>query len=101
VQRAQAQMGALTPLLEDCDRQDNLAAEIAGLNAQQEALKYYFADVRAGLLGRSLAGMSAERDRFEAQRQNLESRQRQSPAADRAWYHCSFGSLNQMVMAGE
>ena len=26
---------------------------------------------------------------------------RQSPAAGRAWYHCSFGSLNQMVMAGE
>jgi uncharacterized protein YPO0396 len=77
VQRAQAQLAALTPLLEDCDKHDNLAAEIARLNAQQEALKYYFADVRAGLLDRSLADMSAERDRFEAQRHDLESRQKE------------------------
>jgi uncharacterized protein YPO0396 len=43
VQRAQAQLAALTPLLKDCDAYDAVNSEISALNAQREALKYYFA----------------------------------------------------------
>ena len=50
VQRARAQLSALTPLLKDCDAYDAVNAQINALNAQREALKYYFADAKAELL---------------------------------------------------
>ena len=50
VQRAQAQLAELTPLLKDCDAYDAVNAEINALNAQREALRYYFADAKAELL---------------------------------------------------
>jgi uncharacterized protein YPO0396 len=42
VQRAEAQLTTLTPLLKDCDSADAVRAEIATLDAQRAALKYYF-----------------------------------------------------------
>ena len=50
VQRAQAQLGVLTPLIADCDAHDKVAAEIAALTAQREALRYYFADHKLRLV---------------------------------------------------
>ena len=68
VQRAQAQLAALAPLLEECDAYDTVDDEINALNAQREALKYYFADPKAGLLDRLLKELSAERTSLRAQR---------------------------------
>ena len=49
VRQAEAQLAALTPLLKDCDSADAVRAEIAALDAQRAALRYYFADLKAGL----------------------------------------------------
>jgi uncharacterized protein YPO0396 len=49
VQRAEAQLTALVPLLEDCDKHDGIRNEIAELDAQRAALRYYFANLKAQL----------------------------------------------------
>jgi uncharacterized protein YPO0396 len=71
VRRAEAQLTALTPLLKDCDAADAVRAEIAALDAQRAALRYYFADLKAGLTGRELTGIATERAKLDAQRQEL------------------------------
>ncbi|MFD9794021.1 ATP-binding protein [Streptomyces sp. NPDC059070] len=43
VQRARAQIEALTPLLDACDRYERLGTDIAEASAQQAALRYFFA----------------------------------------------------------
>jgi len=72
VQRAEAQLDALTPLLKDCDGADVVQAEIAALDAQRAALRYYFADLKAELTGQELTGIATERAKLDAQRQELE-----------------------------
>src|SRR5580692_3633158 len=72
VQRAQAQLAALTPLLADCDTHDRLAGEIAALSAQREALRYYFADHKARLLDGLLTQLDSERVRLTAARKRLD-----------------------------
>ena len=72
VQRAQAQLAALTPLLKDCDAYDAVNSEISALNAQREALKYYFADAKAELLDGLLKNLSSERTGLTVQRDGLE-----------------------------
>ena len=71
VQRAQSQLAALTPLLKDCGAYDAVDDEIKALNAQREALKYYFADAKAELLDRLLENLSSERRGLTAQRDGL------------------------------
>ncbi|HEX6453333.1 MAG TPA: ATP-binding protein [Trebonia sp.] len=66
VQRAQEQLAELTPLLKELDAYDAVNAEIAALTAQREALRYYFADIKAALLGGSLEQMISERSRLTA-----------------------------------
>ena len=66
VQRAQAQLTALGPLLAECDAHDKVAAEITALTAQRNALKYFFADLKAGLVDRLLADISTERTGLHA-----------------------------------
>jgi uncharacterized protein YPO0396 len=73
VRRAEAQLAALAPLLDDCGRHDAVRAEIAGLDAQRAALRYYFADLKAGLTGAELADIAAQRERLQARRADLES----------------------------
>jgi uncharacterized protein YPO0396 len=72
VQRAQAQLAALTPLLKDCDAYDAVNEEIKALNAQRAALKYYFADAKAELLDGLLQDLSSERMGLTVQRDGLE-----------------------------
>jgi uncharacterized protein YPO0396 len=71
VLRAQAQLEVLTPLLADCDAHDRLDAGITALNAQRDALRYYFADSKVRLADRLLAGFSAERVGLTTQRRQL------------------------------
>ncbi len=71
VQRAEAQLATLIPLLRDCDSADAVRAEIAALDAQRAALRYYFADLKAGLTSVELTGISTERARIDAERDDL------------------------------
>jgi uncharacterized protein YPO0396 len=72
VQRAKAQLAALEPLLADCGRYDGLRAELMTLTAQREALKYYFADSKAGLVEAEMAAITDARTLLTAQRAGLE-----------------------------
>ena len=74
VQRARAQLAALGPLLAECEAHDQVAAEIAALTDQRTALKYYFADLKAGHLDRLLSDLSAERTSLRAQLTDLATR---------------------------
>jgi uncharacterized protein YPO0396 len=67
VQRARAQLTVLGPLLAECDAHDKVNAGIAALAAQRNALKYYFADLKAGLVDRLLDDLSTERTCLRAQ----------------------------------
>jgi uncharacterized protein YPO0396 len=71
VQRAKAQLGALDPLLADCDKHDKLRTEIMRLTAQRETLRYYFADIKAELVTAELDEISAEQSRLTALRDGL------------------------------
>jgi uncharacterized protein YPO0396 len=73
VRRAEAQLAALTPLLRDCDSADAIRAEIAALDGQRDALRYYFANLKAGLTGRELNEIATDRARLHAQRDELET----------------------------
>jgi uncharacterized protein YPO0396 len=76
VQRARAQLAALGPLLTECDAHDKVVAEIAALTAQRNALKYYFADLKAGLADRLLADLSTERSGLDLRLTDLAARLR-------------------------
>ena len=73
VRRAEAQLAALSPLLEDCGRHDAVRAEIATLDAQRTALMYYFADLKAELVDAELAEITAQRERLQASRADVEA----------------------------
>jgi uncharacterized protein YPO0396 len=73
VRRAEAQLAALTPLLKDCDLADAVREEIAALDTQRAALRYYFADLKAGLTARELNEIATEQARLHAQRDELEA----------------------------
>jgi uncharacterized protein YPO0396 len=72
VQRAQAQLAVLIPLLKDCDAYDTVNDQIKALNAQREALKYYFAHAKAELLDGLLKNLSSERAGLTVQRDGLD-----------------------------
>ena len=74
VQRAKAQLAALTPLLADCDKHDQVRQDIATLVAQRKALSYYFAELKARLTETDLDRLAAERDRHQARLTDLDAR---------------------------
>ena len=84
VQRARAQLSALGPLLAECDAHDKVVAEIAALTAQRNALKYYFADLKAGLVDRLLDDLSSERAQLRAQLTELAARLRDLRSRERS-----------------
>ena len=76
VQRARSQLGALGPLLTECDAHDKVVGEITALTAQRHALKYHFADLKASLLDRLLADLSTERTGLHLQLTDLATRRK-------------------------
>jgi uncharacterized protein YPO0396 len=84
VQRARAQLTALEPLLAECRAHDKVATEIAALTAERTALRYYFADLKAGLVDRLVADLSTERTRLRAEMTDLATRLTDLRARERA-----------------
>jgi uncharacterized protein YPO0396 len=74
VQRAQAQLAALTPLLAECDAHDKAATEIGSLTSERQALRHYFAVLKAELLDGLLSGLFSERTRLDLQLTDLAAR---------------------------
>jgi uncharacterized protein YPO0396 len=71
VQRAQAQLALLGPLLKELDAHDAVDEELRTLAARQGALPYYFADIKADLLGASLDDLQSQRTKLDAQQDDL------------------------------
>ncbi len=77
VQRAQAQLALLEPLLADCDAHDTLTAEIQALSGQRSALRYFFAERKAGLLQRLVGDLETERSQQQARLATVAARLQQ------------------------
>ncbi|MGH8663231.1 MAG: ATP-binding protein [Burkholderiales bacterium] len=79
VLKAKRQVELLTPLVADCDRHGELAAEIEQMRACREALKPYFAGLKLALLDRRLQLLAedcARLDAHKARREEERDRQR-------------------------
>ncbi len=76
VLKAKAQVERLTPLVADCDRHAELCEEADQLRACREALKAYFAGLKADLLNKRLAKLAEEHERLGTQVQRLDERKR-------------------------
>jgi uncharacterized protein YPO0396 len=74
VLKARTQVEQLTPLLKDCDAHDGLTREIASLEAQHSALRFFSADRKILLLDDLLAGCRAEIETATSQVARLEQR---------------------------
>ena len=71
VVRAKRQVGLLTPLVEDCQRHQELADAIDGWRACRDALRPYFARLKCELLDRRLDILAHEWERQNAQVERL------------------------------
>jgi uncharacterized protein YPO0396 len=74
---AKAQIGRLTPLVEDCRKHSETAAEIARLRECREALESFFAQAKSGLLARRLENLEIENARFTARGMDLDAVRRE------------------------
>ncbi len=72
VRRAESQLTALAPLLEDCDKYDGVRKEIDELDTQRAALRYYFASLKADLSQADLEAISSQQARLEADRTGID-----------------------------
>jgi uncharacterized protein YPO0396 len=59
---ARTQLGDLEPLLADCGAYDELGSEIAALVAEREAVPYFCAERKAGLLEGAIVALERERE---------------------------------------
>jgi uncharacterized protein YPO0396 len=60
VVKARSQLDELTPLLADCDTYDALGEQIAGLEAEQSALRFFSAERKASLLESRIGEFASE-----------------------------------------
>ena len=76
VLKAKAQIGRLQPLVEDCDQYAALAAEIEELRGRRDALRAFFAGVKADLLGRRLESLKMDLGRLAERIASLKEAER-------------------------
>ncbi len=74
VLKAKAQIGLLTPLVEDCDRHAQLAEGAAELRANRDALHGFFDGLKAGLLEKRAASLEEDATRLAARLETAEGR---------------------------
>ena len=83
VLKAKDQIARLTPLIADCDAHAAVSAEVEVLRACRDALRPWFADQKAALLGKRLANIEGELNRLAARITSLvEQRNRQRTERD-------------------
>ncbi len=83
VLKAKDQVARLQPLVADCARHGELVAQVDDLRGAREALKAYFAGLKAALLEKRLATLEMEWQRHGARIQSIEhSRQEQYARRD-------------------
>ena len=80
VLRAKRQIEQLKPLVADCDQHAALSSEIATLRRCRDALRGYFAGLKAALLEKRLEGLSGELERLAVQINSLTEKTRDQRA---------------------
>jgi uncharacterized protein YPO0396 len=83
VLKAKRQVELLAPLVADCERHDALAVQAEQLRACREALKPYFAGLKAELLAKRLEHLADELARHESQVQRLDAQRAAQQAEER------------------
>ena len=83
VLKAQRQVALLQPLVADCERREELAAQVERLRAAREALQTYFAGLKAGLLDTRLAHLDEELARHHSHIERLGTQHREQQARER------------------
>lgn len=87
VKRAEEQLQALTPLLEDCGRHDAVRDEINNLSGQRSALRYFFADRKLALLQQWIRELgerlSAQRSALTAYKEEIDRLRKRQDALNR------------------
>ncbi|WP_175771961.1 ATP-binding protein [Paraburkholderia phenazinium] len=73
VLKAKRQMERLTPLIDDCERHASLVLQVEALREYREALRYYAADLKHGMLEKRIASLSADWERQDAHVRRLEA----------------------------
>jgi uncharacterized protein YPO0396 len=73
VRRAQAQLDLLGPLLTDCGAHDQASAGVADLTGQRDALRFFFAERKAGLLEQQIAGLEEDKAGREQELKRLKA----------------------------
>lgn len=76
VLRAKRQIERLTPLVADCDQHAALSTEIATLRSCRDALRGFFASLKAELLEKRLESLNAELERLATQIESLKTQER-------------------------
>jgi uncharacterized protein YPO0396 len=77
VVRAKRQMELLTPIVDDCDRHDQLVDQRDAHEDSRNALRTVFADLRCDLLRTRRASLDADRTRLDAKRSAEDEARRQ------------------------
>ncbi|MEV0691210.1 ATP-binding protein [Streptomyces sp. NPDC050388] len=85
VQRARAQIEALTPLLEDCDAYEGLATRIDEADAQQAALRYFIAERTSVLHEAQRAELERTLTRLESEKETAKDELGRLRAQERRW----------------
>ncbi|MFJ4824465.1 ATP-binding protein [Streptomyces bacillaris] len=85
VQRARAQIEALSPLLADCDAYDDLTARVDEGDAQQAALRYFIAQRTAALYEEQCAALEQTLSRLAHDKQGAKERLEQLRAEQSRW----------------
>ncbi|MFE9443953.1 ATP-binding protein [Streptomyces sp. NPDC006602] len=85
VQRARAQIEALTPLLEDCDAYEGLATRIEEADAQQAALRYFIAERTAVLHEAQCAEAERMLSRLESEKKAAKEELERLRGQERRW----------------
>lgn len=76
VLKAKQQIAALTPLIDDCDRQQRLSERAEQLRACRDALRPWFAQLKLDLLAKRLEKLDAELTRHQTAIERLEETRR-------------------------
>jgi len=83
VLKAKRQVALLTPLVNDCVRHDEMAAQVEVLRVCREALKPYFAGLKADLLDKRIAHLTDELLRHEDHIRRIEARKAEQQVQER------------------
>lgn len=101
VKKAKDQVARLEPLVADCGRHNDLTAQVDDLRAGRDALKAFFAGIKAQLLDKRLSSLDIEHQRGSARIQMLgDARRAQLEGRDQLKHDIAENGGNRIAWIG-